>query len=138
MDLNITAVDLKMESTSGTIKAVQINAKNCEARCSSGSILLTGNPGKINASSTSGDIRLEYSEYASDITIAASSGSVKIKLPGSAEFRLSHKTSSGESNIDFPVTITGGTSRRGIEGTVVSGRNIIDVTTSSGDLDIIK
>lgn len=136
--VNVTADDLKLHSTSGEITSGNVNAKTCSAGSSSGRIELRGNPGKLDANATSGEVDLEYNDYASDIDVRTSSGSVGIKLPANAEFHLTHNTSSGESRVDFPVTVSGASSRRGIDGTVVSDRNTINVTTSSGSLNITK
>ena len=136
--VNVTADELKLHSTSGEIISNQVSAKTCRAESSSGSIILSGNPGKLDARSTSGEVELEYDEYASDINVGTSSGSVGIKLPENAEFHLGYKTSSGDSRVDFPVTVSGTVERKGINGTVVSDRNTINVTTSSGSLNITK
>lgn len=136
--VNITTDDLKLHSTSGEIMSSNVTAKTCSAGASSGRIELVGNPGRLEASTTSGEVKLEYNEYANDIDVRTSSGSVSIKLPQDAQFHLSHKTSSGDSRVDFPVTVSGSTGRKGIEGTVVSDRNTINVTTSSGSLNLTK
>lgn len=136
--VNVTADEVKLHSTSGEIVSNRINAKTCRAEASSGRIELKGNPGRLDAGTTSGEVELEYDEYASDINVGTSSGSVGIRLPENAEFRLGYKTSSGDSKIDFPVTVSGISGRRGIDGTVVSDRNSITVTTSSGSLNITK
>ena len=136
--VNITADELKLHSTSGEIISNQINTKTCSAETSSGSIILSGNPGRLEANTTSGEVKLEYNEYGSDISVGTTSGSVGIKLPENAEFHLGYKTSSGDGRVDFPVTASGTTERKGINGTVVSDRNAVTVTTSSGSLDITK
>lgn len=133
-----TVGDLKLGAVSGDILGERLIAKTCKAETSSGSITLRGNPGRLEASSSSGEVRLEYDEFASDITIRTSSGSAAIKLPQDAEFRIDYDTASGNSKIDFPVTVYGNTGKKGIEGTVGSDRNTVKVSTSSGDLEITK
>lgn len=136
--VNAAADDLKLHSNSGEITAEQVDAKSCRAETASGGITLRGNPGKLEAASASGNIRLEYGELSNDISVTTTSGSTSIKLPENAEFRLAFNTASGRSKVDFPVTISGTSDRRGMSGTVVSDRNSIKVTSTSGDLNISK
>lgn len=130
--------DLKLNSTSGEVLAEQLIAGTCKAETTSGSVTLKGNPGKLEASASSGEIRLQYDEFASDITLRTISGDAFIKLPQDAQFRLDYDTVSGDKKIDFPITINGNSKEKGVHGTVVSDRNYIKVSTTSGSLEITK
>lgn len=136
--LNVTADDLKLHSLSGEVTAEPVNVKSCRAETTSGTINLRGNPGRLEAISVSGEVKLEYGEFSNDINVRTTSGGADIRLPETAEFHLNYKTASGNSRVDFPVTVSGTVGRKGIEGTVVSDRNSINVTTISGSLDITK
>jgi lia operon protein LiaG len=136
--LNISGDELNIHSTSGDITSDSMDIKNCKLETNSGTIRLKGNPGNLEAKSTSGDINAEYTGFASNINVRTTSGRTSIKLPTDAEFRLSFKTNSGNSNCAFPVTVNNAGERKGLEGTVVSDKNSITVNSTSGDLNISK
>ncbi len=136
--VNAAGDDLKLHSNSGKITAEQVNAKSCRAETASGGITLKGNPGKLEAASTSGNISLEYGELSNDISVTTASGSTSIKLPENAEFHITFHTASGTGKSDFPVTVSGTPREKGMDGTVVSDRNTIKVTSTSGNLNISK
>jgi DUF4097 and DUF4098 domain-containing protein YvlB len=136
--VNADADELMLNASSGNVTAGRVYSNSCRAETSSGTITLSGNPGKLETSSSSGDVNLTYDEFAGDINVSTTSGNVGITLPQNAEFHLSYRTSSGSGRVDFPVTVYGGSNEKGIEGTVVSDRNTIQINTSSGNLDITK
>jgi len=59
-------------------------------------------------------------------------------LPKNAQFDIDFKGSSGEYEIDFPITITGKGKDSEIKGSVGESNNLIEVETSSGDFIINK
>lgn len=135
----ISTQNCRVNTTSGNITADGISVKTCQVDTTSGSITLKGISGNMDATSTSGEISLQYAEFANNINVQTASGSTEIKLPQSAEFHLKYSTASGSGKCDFPITMSGTEGRNGsLDGTVVSDRNSITVNSSSGSLNIYK
>ena len=104
----------------------------------SGNVSIKEFKGDFFSNLVSGDIKINYLEFDNDITIKATSGDVKIVLPKDAEFKLNFKSTSGDYESDFPITVKNINKRHNIEGIVVNEKNKIEISTVSGDLDIFK
>jgi hypothetical protein len=124
----------------------------------SGNVGITGAQGDIEASSVSGDVRMDRLRASSvrahsvsgdvevfvdaltgtgDFTFKTVSGNVTLELPKDFGADLSMSTVSGDVNSDFPMTLGNGRmSRRRIEARIGGGGRRLDVATVSGDLRI--
>lgn len=129
--------NLTVLSSSGDQQYMNVSAEDSNLTSSSGNIEAKTVAGNMNVVSSSGDIRIIYKKYNNDINIATSSGDVELYLPTSSDFYLDAKTNSGDIKCNFPITIQGN-QKRSLEGTVGSGKNKINVATSSGDLSIFS
>jgi len=152
--IGIKAADLKIKNISGDIRVEELVSEKIWIDSTSGDIALIDYIGNIDIEttsgrislldgelnediyivSTSGDVLIEQ-EQASDMNIRSISGDLKIKLPESAKFYLDAKTTSGDINISFPISISS-SGRNDLEGKVGDSDEIITVKTTSGDIDI--
>jgi lia operon protein LiaG len=132
--------EVSAKSTSGDIISDSIDTKHSSFASSSGRISVSGSLPNIAVVSTSGDISITSSADPKTVKIATSSGATRLKLPGSAGFKLDCKSSSGDINSDFPVTIvkTNSTNDHELNGTVGDGSGDITITSTSGDIRILK
>ena len=122
----------------------------------SGDVSITGAHGDVDASSVSGNIRMDRLNASGvrahsvsgdvdvrvdaltgrgDFTFKTVSGNVTLDLPRDFGADLSMSTVSGDINSDFPITLGNGRmSRRRMEARIGGGGRRLDVSTVSGDL----
>ncbi|MDP4142919.1 MAG: DUF4097 family beta strand repeat-containing protein [Bacillota bacterium] len=132
---NINTDTFEQHSSSGDVKAERLTTKNTTIDVTSGTIRLNKFNGDLQTRSSSGDTSIEYDNFNNKVDIQATSGNIKLKLPKSAEFALDASASSGGVNCKFPISF----SEKGehvLKGTVGSGKNNINIVTSSGDINI--
>lgn len=136
----IKAKDITIETTSGTVKGDIINADSIiDLSASSGDMTLDNVKGNVKSKSTSGNVKVYFSNFSSNnININTSSGDAILKLPENSAFTLNTKTSSGNIKCAFPVTISSEDHEHSLNGVVCGGQNIIGISTSSGNISIIK
>ncbi len=130
--------NLDIYSTSGTIVSENLTAAKAKINSTSGEIKLKGSIDGIKAGSTSGTIIIDTGRLTKDMAVSTTSGEIVIKLPAEAGFVLGAKSVSGEINCAFPVTVTGNKSRNSLNGTVGNGSCNISLSSTSGDINIIK
>jgi DUF4097 and DUF4098 domain-containing protein YvlB len=125
------------------------------ARSVSGGVRVVGVRGDVDATSTSGDIRLERIQGSSvrgrttsgdviayietltgsgDLSFRSTSGDVTLELPKVLDADLSLSTVSGNMESDYALTLNGRMSRRRIEARVGKGGRALDVSTVSGNV----
>lgn len=124
----------------------------------SGDVFVTGAHGNVEASSVSGDVRLEklhadgvratsvsgnvdiqVDEFTGkgDLVFHSVSGDITLDAPKAFDADIAMSTVSGEINSDFPLTLNGGRMRRrNVEARIGNGGRRFDVSTVSGDLRI--
>jgi DUF4097 and DUF4098 domain-containing protein YvlB len=124
----------------------------------SGDVFVTGAHGNVEASSVSGDVRLEklhadgvratsvsgnvdvqVDEFTGkgDLFFHSVSGDITLDAPKAFDADIAMTTVSGEINSDFPLTLNGGRMRRrNVEARIGNGGRRFDVSTVSGDLRI--
>ena len=141
-DLQLNAIQaaaIAVESSSGDHTADGLNTGKATMTSSSGEIRVEDLQGSVKAESSSGDITLRYSAFASDLEVESSSGDVELFLTESAEFRVEARASSGDIDCAYPVTLSGSDSemrKNRLSGTVGTGTRRVSVKTSSGDITI--
>ncbi|MCM0649211.1 DUF4097 domain-containing protein [Clostridium swellfunianum] len=135
---NVIADNFDHSSSSGSLTINGLTSKTSKLSSSSGSMRVNGFTGNLKASSSSGSTRVEYLSFDNDISITASSGSVELKLPKTAEFYLDANASSGSIRSDFPVAMTGSSDKRHLKGVVGNDKNKVRINTSSGGIRITK
>ena len=136
----ITAESIKVETTSGDIRLVAIVAGEARLDSTSGDIDFGGEVETLWADTTSGDITLEIDGDHDDLSIESTSGDVRLYLPESDSFNLDAKSTSGDIETDFPITVTGtsGSRRRdnSLAGSVGGGGVDVLIKTVSGEISI--
>jgi len=147
---------LSANSSSGDIK-INDAVGNMEVCTSSGTINIDRSSGEINASSTSGDIKIlaldgggvletssggisyDIQKLTSPISMKASSGDIKLKVPEVAVFDFEANSSSGQIKTNFNDYITIDKDKKHANGTVgENSSNHIQISTSSGNISVTR
>jgi DUF4097 and DUF4098 domain-containing protein YvlB len=68
--------------------------------------------------------------------LRSGSGSVRLRLPQQAAFDLDAHAGSGSIHTDHPILVEGTLSRRELRGKVRGGGSLLEVSTSSGSIEI--
>jgi len=120
---------------SGDITFEQTASGSVRAETGSGNIRLRNVSGGVEAGAGSGDVEVQ-GKIASDWRIHTGSGEVEVKLPSDAKFNINARSSSGNVEVNHPVTMQGSLKRNHIEGTVNGGGTLLDVSTGSGTIRV--
>ena len=131
---------INIYSTSGDVN-VSDTAASITLRSSSGSTTLSKVSGPVDIKSTSGRVEVSVDGSApGPLTIDSISGGVKLYLDSDAAFDVSAKAVSGTINTEFDITITGLNQdfRESVDGIVNGGGNQVNITTTSGGIDLIE
>jgi hypothetical protein len=120
---------------SGGIELEQTAAGNSEIETGSGSVEARGVRGSLRVQSGSGGIHAE-GVPANEWRLHTGSGSVTVRLPQDAAFDIRAHSSSGSIRFNHPITVQGSLNPRSIEGKVRGGGFLLDVSTSSGSVEI--
>jgi DUF4097 and DUF4098 domain-containing protein YvlB len=121
---------------SGDITFEQAGSGSVRAETGSGNIRLQNVSGGVEAGAGSGDVEVQ-GKIASDWRIHTGSGEVEVKLPSDAKFNINARSSSGNVEVNRPVTMQGLLKKRNhIEGTVNGGGTLLDVSTGSGTIHV--
>jgi DUF4097 and DUF4098 domain-containing protein YvlB len=125
---------VRAENASGAFQAetsnagVHVHLKDTEA----------GRPIKLSTSNGGVDLQLD-SPRQNDVVATTSNGSVTVRLPNGFNASLHAATNStGSVRSDFEILTRGELSRHRIEGTIGSGGPKIDLTTSNGNIRLVK
>jgi DUF4097 and DUF4098 domain-containing protein YvlB len=138
--MNVEILDMEqaeLRSSSGD-ERVEYVSGDIKARASSGDIWLDfqGLEGEVDAETSSGSITvLNVSERT---RLHSSSGNVEAELREDTSCDLSISTSSGDIDVDFPITVSGQMDEDRVEGTIGDGGPLIEIETSSGDVTVRK
>jgi len=94
----------------------------------------------IRVSTSNGPIELQMdSPRASEVVARTSNGSVTVRMPDGANAAVHASTSShGSVRSDFPILTQGLLSRSHIDGTIGSGGSKLELTTSNGNIRLLK
>ena len=123
------------EAGSGNIHLEQTAAGEVHSRTGSGDVELRGVSSLLNAHTGSGNLNIEGTPKA-EWRVNAGSGNVSVKVPANAAFDLDVATGSGTISLNHPVTVSGMITRRAVRGKVGTGGSLVEVRTSSGNVDI--
>jgi DUF4097 and DUF4098 domain-containing protein YvlB len=120
---------------SGSIEAEQTAGGDADVDTGSGTITLRGTRGRLTARTGSGSITAD-GEMTGDWRLHTSSGTVRVRLPEKAAFELDAHTSSGSIHTNRQILVQGTLNRRELRGKVGAGGPVLDVSTSSGSIEI--
>lgn len=126
---------LTASSGSGSVILEQTAAGDVEVNTGSGEVELKGVKGGVRASTGSGNI-IAQGQPTGAWKLRTGSGDVRIQFPADAAFDLHAHTSSGSIDSAHEIAVQGRLSPRDIEGKVRGGGVLVDVSTSSGSINI--
>ena len=127
-------------SVSGDVRVTGLKAREVEVSSVSGDVILThAECERAAMESVSGDIR--YSEtFAKDgrYEFESHSGDVQIHIANDIGFELAAETFSGDIESEFPLTMSGTSSKREVNGVYGDGSVMIEASTFSGSITISR
>lgn len=141
-DVKLTTVSSKAALTastkSGEVIGETLTAPTLTLMNVNGDIRAKKIAGAIDATTVSGDLKLSLRELTGDLAVHASSGDVRVKLPGETPFAFDLQTGDGELRTKFgqQATVTDN-SRHHQTGTVGAAPQYhVTAVTSNGDLSV--
>lgn len=133
LDQHGESTDIKATTSSGSISLDVETVQDLNVQASSGSIAVYGNDIKnFDSETSSGSGTFSFSKVPADSKMTASSGNVKVYVPSDSSISADVDRSSGDFDYQLSFTKEDG---RYICG---SGENKMDITTSSGNIEINK
>lgn len=148
--------DARLTTSNGTVRIANVHG-NVEAHSSNGGVDASDIEGRMSfhtsngslhaervrgsfeGSTSNGAIELRSETAQNDIVASTSNGGITLRLPAGLNARLHASTSStGSVRSDFDVLTRGELSRHRIEGTIGSGGLRIDLTTSNGNISLLR
>lgn len=132
---HLEVAEFTHDGSSGNVKIDTLTTKTGTFDLSSGNLDIKHYSGAINADVSSGKFSVQMDNLEGSIEIDLSSGNVNLDLPDNADFSLNGHVSSGDIKSEFPLTTTS-SDKKSLNGTHGSGKHKIDISVSSGDVDI--
>lgn len=130
-DINGDIFDLV--ASSGNISSDNVNGNYLNVQTSSGDISTKDCTGEFNLSTSSGDITLFNQNNYKHYKISTNSGDIEVTLPNNSNYTIIGSSSSGRytpsSNMNVQIN-----NRGDFKANIGNGENIINITTSSGDV----
>jgi len=131
------AVDIT--SGNGAVRAQGIRGA-AKVHTSFGGIAIENVAGAVDASNSNGSITVLSSARGGcqPMTLKTTFGPIKVTLPDNANYNVSASTSFGGINTEFPLTISGETNSKSIQGRIGNGGCELRITDSNGRIEILK
>ena len=126
---------LTASSGSGSVKFEQTAAGDVEIGTGSGDVEIKGAKGALKVQTGSGSITAQGNP-AGDWRLHTGSGDVTVELPQQAAFNLVARTSSGSIDSSREIAVQGKLSPRELQGKVGGGGPTVELSTSSGSIQI--
>ncbi|MFZ0584402.1 MAG: DUF4097 family beta strand repeat-containing protein, partial [Candidatus Acidiferrales bacterium] len=120
---------------SGSVRLEQTAAGDVEIGTGSGDVEIKGAKGAVKVQTGSGSITAQ-GEPVGDWRLHTGSGNVSVELPQQASFNLVARTSSGSIDSSREIAVQGKLSPRELQGKVGGGGPTVDLSTSSGSIQI--
>jgi len=146
VEVSGTQIDgaLEASTVSGTVAVRKVKARRLDLGSVSGPVLVEDlECDRVGAHSVSGDIRFAGTlARGGRYEMRSHSGEVRLAIAGDTGFELNASSFSGSVNApDFKMTIqgnVGGGRQRGLRGVYGDGSAVLDLTTFSGSIAIVK
>jgi hypothetical protein len=126
---------LTASSGSGNIKLEQTAAGDVEISTGSGDIEIRGAKGGVRATTGSGTIHAQ-GQPSGEWRLRSGSGDVTAECPKEAAFDVVARSSSGNIETSHEMTVEGTLSQHELRGKVHGGGVLVDLSTSSGKINI--
>ena len=131
-------------SVSGSVMLKRVKARRLDLGSVSGSVVLEDiECDRVSVQSVSGNVQFQGPLARNGrYELKSHSGEVRVSVSGGSGFELEASSFSGHVRSDFPVTIQGGSGRgprqRSLHGVYGDGGAVLDLTTFSGSILIVK
>jgi DUF4097 and DUF4098 domain-containing protein YvlB len=131
-------------SVSGNVSLRHVKARRLDLGSVSGNVVLEDvECERLNVQSVSGNVQFQGPLARSGrYALKSHSGDVRVAVSGGAGFELEASSFSGHVRSDFPVTIQGGSTpgrrQRSLHGVYGDGSAVLDLTTFSGSIAVVK
>lgn len=137
---SVQATDFAAHTSSGDIAVDSLDARHSKLGATSGRITVGAVGGDLRAGTSSGKISLGFTGQPSRVEATATSGDVTVQLPAGAQFSLDAGATSGDIRCAFPITIAGDArgGRRTLVGNVGTPAGSVAIHTSSGSIRVEK
>lgn len=132
---NLEIAEYVHDGSSGMVTIDHITTETSNIDMTSGYIKIKNYTGKLDAEVSSGKLDIQMDKLENQVDVRATSGHVNLDLPDHADFTLKGKFSSGLIRSSLPLTDEIHEKNR-IEGVSGSGKHLVNVTVSSGMVDI--
>jgi putative adhesin len=126
---------LTASSGSGNVKLEQTAAGDVDISTGSGDVEIKGVKGGAKVSTGSGSITAQ-GDPTGDWRLHSGSGSVRVNFPSQAAFNLVARSSSGNIETSHEISVQGNISPRELRGKVGAGGPLVELSTSSGSIEI--
>jgi hypothetical protein len=126
---------LTASSGSGNVKLEQTAAGDVDISTGSGDVEIKGVKGVAKVSTGSGSITAQ-GDPTGDWRLHSGSGSVRVNFPSQAAFNLVARSSSGNIETSHEISVQGNLSPRELRGKVGAGGPLVELSTSSGSIEI--
>src|ERR1051326_381202 len=126
-------------SSNGSVEVRKVDGR-MTFRTSNGSVRAANVRGGVHATTSNGSVDLELDDpQNSDLTASTSNGGITVRLPASTNATISARTS-GHDRVysDFDVIVRGQLAKSRLDGTIGAGGSRIDLSTSNGNLRVLK
>ena len=132
--------DVVAHTSNGRIRAERLN----------GTLEATTNNGAVNADITRTDrpVRVETSNgpveltlpanYSRDVRVSTNNGGITLRLPAALNAHVMARTSNSSITTDFEVRMQGDFNKNHMDATIGSGGPLIDLSTSNGNIRLLK
>ncbi|MBN2853030.1 MAG: DUF4097 family beta strand repeat protein [Clostridia bacterium] len=133
---NITGNDLVASTVSGMLDFNEVYFTSSTLSTTSGKIKLSGDPGKLNANTVSGDVILSLYELNGDIKIDTISGSADLYLDKNISADVSLSSISGNYSTGMPISLN--SSKKGHVSFIVGDHPTasVEMTSVSGGISV--
>jgi DUF4097 and DUF4098 domain-containing protein YvlB len=128
---------LNAETSNGPVELEDIDGA-VEIHTSNGHIRAEGVKGGFDASTSNSSIHAVLDKVDSAVRAHTSNNGITLHLPGEVNARLSAGTSNGSILCDFEMRMRGEISKHHVEGGIGNGGPLIDLSTSNGQIRILK
>jgi hypothetical protein len=127
------------QTSNGTVDIAGARAGGL-AKTVNGSVVVRQSSGGFDVSSVNGSIRVALDSVSATDTLSVetTNGSVSAELPSTFSGAVSLSTVNGTLRTDMPITTNGGFSRRGIDGLVGNGQQLVRIRTVHGGINLAR
>jgi hypothetical protein len=130
--------DAKVKTSGGPIRATDCSGR-LTAHTSGGGIDLSGAFASIDASTSGGGVNAVLNaQPTGDVTLRTSGGGIHVSLPDTIKAHVDARTSGGNITSEFPMTVSGHSFNSHISGDLNGGGVPITLSTSGGNVHIVK